>query len=66
MMRLTDSCVIMFGATNGMLVDFGVVDFLGCCCGRGFRWGYCLCTNLVAGIGGTFTGMLFLVRIILV
>ena len=52
-MRLTYAFETMLGSSNGMRVEFGVVNFVGCSCRFGFRQGDCCCTGLVVGIGGT-------------
>ena len=61
-MRLTAAFEMMLGNANRMHVKFVVVAFVGCCCRCGLRRGDCHCTGVVAGIGGTVPGMLFLVR----
>ena len=62
-MILTAAFEMMLGAENEMCVEFGVVDFVGrrsmCGFGRGDRH----FTGLVAEIGSTVPGMLFLVRL---
>ena len=62
MVRLNDAFEMMLGAENGIHVEFGVIDFVGCCCRCGFRRGYYCCTGLADGIGSTVPGMFFLVR----
>ena len=60
MISLTSSFEMM-SAANGMCVEFGVVEFVGCRSSCGFSWGDCRFTGVVAGIGSTVPGILFLV-----
>ena len=62
-MILTAAFEMMLGAENEMCVEFGVVDFVGCRSMYGFGRGDRHFTSLVAGIGSTVPGMLFLVRL---
>ena len=52
---------MIFGAANGVRVEFGVVAFVCFRCRCGLRRGACLFMSWVARIGGTVPGMLFVV-----